>query len=106
MAHEIGVCFCHDQGCGGAGPVEEQIKAIKRMHERCGESADLRIELESLKGDKAALLDAAKTDAIVIERLRGLCGEAYQAIESGSIMALSESLAIRGKLQKAGRGEG
>jgi hypothetical protein len=55
IAHAIGVCYCHDQGCGGAGPVDEQIKAVERMHMKCAESADLRLIVERLRGALSAI---------------------------------------------------
>jgi hypothetical protein len=42
IAHELGVCYDHDRGCGGAGPVEEQIKAIKRLYQEHTELTDIR----------------------------------------------------------------
>jgi hypothetical protein len=49
IAHELGVCYDHDHGCGGAGPVEEQIKAIKRLYQEHAELADLRLECDRLR---------------------------------------------------------
>lgn len=35
IGHALGICYCHDHGCGGAGPLHAMLEQIGELKRRC-----------------------------------------------------------------------
>lgn len=98
IGHEIGICYCHDNGCGGAGPVEAIVEAINRARRDAGEGDDLRsalarkeAECASLRAHLVRLNFAARNYRSIAEEMKG--GGVPQDVIDRADDALTRALA-------------
>jgi hypothetical protein len=71
VGHALGVCYDHDHGCGGHGPVEEMIRAAKDGCAMQGRAIDAEAqvssqarEIERIKGRLARVLRLADSNIV------------------------------------------
>jgi hypothetical protein len=63
VGHALGICYDHDHGCGGAGPVEEMVRAAKEGCAAQGEAIDARARAEKAE---AALREVVRRAGLPI----------------------------------------
>jgi hypothetical protein len=104
VGHAMGICYDHDHGCGGHGPVEEMVRAAKDGVSARGDAIDEAARAEASEGrEKAirAILDSAnkwQPLGVYLEDLRSAL--------ASTPSAPSEDATAPGKCRTCPRGPG
>jgi hypothetical protein len=88
VGHAMGICYDHDHGCGGHGPIEAMVLAAKDGVSARGDAIDERVRAERAEGALRAVLD-------------GYDGSGQRYIPSGAIRGARAALAVP---ESGGRG--
>jgi hypothetical protein len=60
VGHALGICYCTDLGCYGAGPVEEMVRAVQEGLSARGEAIDATVRAEQAETSLSAALRRAE----------------------------------------------
>jgi hypothetical protein len=60
VGHALGICYDHDHGCGGHGPVEDMVIAVKEGRYATGRAIDAEVRVAELEEALAPLAAMAE----------------------------------------------
>jgi hypothetical protein len=67
VGHGLGICYCHDHGCGGSGPVESIVQSVRDDRRERDDALD---SLAALRSERDALAAALRSAEAALVRAR------------------------------------
>jgi hypothetical protein len=73
VGHALGICYCTDLGCYGAGPVEEMVRAVQEGLSARGEAIDATVRAEQAETSLSAALRRAEEAEYLLREVEQAC---------------------------------